>query len=239
MTELQTTKKIHPLVAAAAVSVVVVSLVGVAAITGLLPNSNSAPKPASALMASGAQNDDGKAGAGLSNEGVNSPKYDARLDDAPEPRSAPEPKSAPHQHPKVAHKAPASTNYQQNYADNSRPVTHAQAICDSCGVVESVRTVEHQAQQGSGLGAAAGAILGGVLGHQVGGGNGKQIATVAGAVGGGYAGNEIEKRNRTSNTYEVRVRMENGQTRTFTPSEQPEWRAGDHVRIVDGRLTSN
>lgn len=41
-------------------------------------------------------------------------------------------------------------------------------------------------------GTAIGAVAGGLLGHMVGGGKGKTVATVAGAVGGGYAGNRIE-----------------------------------------------
>lgn len=41
-------------------------------------------------------------------------------------------------------------------------------------------------------GTAIGAVAGGLLGHMVGGGKGKTLATVAGAVGGGYAGNRIE-----------------------------------------------
>ena len=40
-------------------------------------------------------------------------------------------------------------------------------------------------------GAIAGAVVGGVLGNQVGGGDGKKVATVAGAVGGAYAGKKI------------------------------------------------
>ena len=40
-----TSKRIHPLTAAAAVSIMVVCLVGVAAMTGLLPNSNSTTAP--------------------------------------------------------------------------------------------------------------------------------------------------------------------------------------------------
>ena len=40
----KTTTRIHPLMAAAAVSVIVVSLAGTAAITGLLPSSHSAPE---------------------------------------------------------------------------------------------------------------------------------------------------------------------------------------------------
>jgi uncharacterized protein YcfJ len=37
-------------------------------------------------------------------------------------------------------------------------------------------------------------VVGGLLGNQVGGGKGKTLATIAGAVGGGYLGNEIAKR---------------------------------------------
>ena len=39
-------------------------------------------------------------------------------------------------------------------------------------------------------GAAIGAVIGGILGHQVGGGSGQKIATVGGAVGGGYLGSQ-------------------------------------------------
>ncbi|WP_148872354.1 glycine zipper 2TM domain-containing protein, partial [Serratia marcescens] len=37
-------------------------------------------------------------------------------------------------------------------------------------------------------GSVLGAVAGGVLGHQFGGGRGRDVATVAGALGGGYAG---------------------------------------------------
>jgi len=50
-------------------------------------------------------------------------------------------------------------------------------------------------------GTAVGAVVGGLLGSQVGGGNGKKIATVAGAVGGGYAGNQVQGRMQANDTY--------------------------------------
>ena len=50
-------------------------------------------------------------------------------------------------------------------------------------------------------GTAVGAVVGGLLGNQVGGGNGKKIATVAGAVGGGYAGNQVQGRMQANSTY--------------------------------------
>jgi uncharacterized protein YcfJ len=50
-------------------------------------------------------------------------------------------------------------------------------------------------------GTAIGAVVGGLLGNQIGGGNGKKIATVAGAVGGGYAGNKVQGSMQASDTY--------------------------------------
>jgi uncharacterized protein YcfJ len=51
------------------------------------------------------------------------------------------------------------------------------------------------------IGTGIGALVGGVLGHQVGGGNGKTLATVAGAAAGGYAGNRIQKKTQDDDTY--------------------------------------
>ncbi len=50
-------------------------------------------------------------------------------------------------------------------------------------------------------GTGLGAVVGGLLGHEVGGGNGKVLATVAGAAAGGYAGNQIEEKVQRGNTY--------------------------------------
>lgn len=43
-------------------------------------------------------------------------------------------------------------------------------------------------------GMVIGAVVGGLVGNQVGGGSGKKLATVAGVVGGAYAGREIDRR---------------------------------------------
>ncbi|SHN30800.1 Outer membrane lipoprotein SlyB [Duganella sacchari] len=112
-----------------------------------------------------------------------------------------------------------------------------QAPCTSCGTVESVRSVEHR-PQGSGVGAVGGAVLGGLLGNQVGSGHGRQLATVAGAVGGAVAGNQIEGNMKTSYSWNIVVRMDNGTKRTFHQSAQPNWRSGDAVRVVNGQLRS-
>ncbi|MBP8184670.1 MAG: glycine zipper 2TM domain-containing protein [Pseudomonas sp.] len=50
-------------------------------------------------------------------------------------------------------------------------------------------------------GTLLGAVAGGLLGNQVGGGNGKKIATVAGAAAGGYAGNTVQGNMQEGDTY--------------------------------------
>ena len=87
-------------------------------------------------------------------------------------------------------------------------------------------------QLGSGVGAVAGGVVGGVLGNQVGGGNGRAAMTVIGAVGGGLAGHEIEKRARSVTVYRVKVRMDDGSLRTIEQSQSIA--AGQKVR-VDGK----
>lgn len=103
--------------------------------------------------------------------------------------------------------------------------------CSTCGVVESVRAVQLQGQ-GSGVGVVAGGVVGGLLGHQFGGGKGKTAMTVLGAVGGGVAGNEIEKRARSATVYDITVRMDDGSTRSFRRAEA--FAVGSAV-VVEGR----
>jgi outer membrane lipoprotein SlyB len=241
----KTSNRIHPLIAAAAVSVMLVSLVGVAAITGVIPTSHSsatatavpaptitatpitAPAPANAPVAVAAS--------------APAPSVDAKI--AADKVVNPQPKRA------AAAPAPAPKSYASRETRTTQPqprtyqyaepavVAQAPRICNNCGRVESVQAIQQQAQP-SGLGVVAGAVLGGVLGNQVGGGNGKKLATVAGAVGGGFAGNEIERRTRSTTAYEVRVRMDNGTVRTFPYNNQPNWNIGDRIKVIDGYLTT-
>ena len=105
--------------------------------------------------------------------------------------------------------------------------------CANCGVVESV-TAQRQEGKGTGLGAVAGGVLGGVVGHQMGNGNGKKAMTVLGAVGGGFAGHEVEKHARSVTVHRVKVRMEDGSLRTVTQREAPA--IGARVRVENKRL---
>lgn len=109
------------------------------------------------------------------------------------------------------------------------------ALCNSCGTVESVRLVERKGE-GTGLGAIAGGVAGALIGHQFGGGSGRTVMTIAGAGGGAYAGNEIEKNVNKSSAYQVRVRMADGSLRTLTQREVPNVNSGDRVRISKGAI---
>ncbi len=112
------------------------------------------------------------------------------------------------------------------------PVEQSQpALCNSCGRVTNVHT-ETRRGKSSGVGAVGGAVIGGLLGNQVGGGNGKKIATVAGAVGGGYAGNEIEKNHKSYTVWVVQIEERDGRLRRFERSNDPGLRVGDEVRLT-------
>jgi outer membrane lipoprotein SlyB len=112
--------------------------------------------------------------------------------------------------------------------------------CAVCGRVESVRPVQKRIQNTSGVGAVAGGVVGGLVGNQFGHGNGRVATTVLGAVGGGFAGNEIEKHVRTVTVYEVGVRMDNGtlrtvETKTAPPIGKPVTLKRGLLRPADGR----
>ena len=109
----------------------------------------------------------------------------------------------------------------------------ALAACPECGTVTDVKTVKKEGE-GSGVGAVAGGVLGGVIGHQIGSGRGNTVATVAGAAGGAYAGNTIEKNRNKKGHYEVTVRLDSGKTQTVSSGDAPTVKEGEHVKIVDG-----
>ncbi len=144
---------------------------------------------------------------------------------APAPSAVPMPVGAPA--PVVAQAPPAPA---------PRPV------CVQCGTVESATPIM-RAAPASGVGVVAGGAVGAVLGNQVGGGSGKTAATILGAVGGGWAGNEIEKRMKKETVYEVKVRMENDSTRTFelagpVSAGSKVTAEGNSLRLADGSLVS-
>lgn len=218
-----TTKSLHPLVLAAAVAVLLFCGVGTAALMGWLPSSQGDSQPLAASTSAEQ----------MASLQANQPQANLAPAGA-QPLAAlpPQQQQQPQQQP-VRQPQP-QPQPQQQYAAAPAPAPAPQ-VCGNCGVVEAIHEVNTRAE-GSGVGAAGGAVVGGLLGNQVGGGHGRQLATVLGAVGGAVAGNQIEGSVRATRSYNIVVRLDNGKTRTVHQSAAPNWRQGDRVRVVNGGL---
>lgn len=114
----------------------------------------------------------------------------------------------------------------------------AQAACTDCGRVTAV-TVNEKAGDSNAVGLIAGGVAGAVLGRQVGGGFGKDLATIAGAAGGAYAGKKIQENMNTSKVWTVGVKYNNGQTASFEFAQDPGLTVGDAVKNSGNTLVRN
>ncbi|WP_133648346.1 glycine zipper 2TM domain-containing protein [Paraburkholderia flava] len=212
-------RRMHPLVATAAGAVIVASLAATAAVTGLFPK-------ASSTDAQNNQTQAAQVSPGASQAVVDSA--------APANPAAYAQQQAP--------RAPAPTRQQQQYAAQQAPQYAQQqpaqpAYCQSCGTVEGISAVRQEGH-GTGVGAVGGAVAGGVVGNQFGRGGGRTAMTILGALGGGLAGNSVEKHLRSTTSYSVRVRMENGHTRYFTYASPPPFQQGQRVRVENGTIVA-
>ena len=218
-------RRLHPLVAAAAVSVILASTVGAAVFMGWLPRSDSASPdvpPAQVVEA-----------APEAATPAPTPKPSVRAEAPAKPKPAatkPKPQPAP---------APVETAIEPQPVTAAAPAPAAAApVCGNCGVVEFVQPLEEPAAPGAGMiGTVVGGVVGGLLGNQVGSGDGKKLATAAGAVGGAMAGRRIEQsRGGQATSYEIGVRFEDGRLQTFTQNTPPSVRAGQRVRVTAGTV---
>lgn len=230
------TRRLHPLLTAAAISVTVFSAVGVAAVAGLIPSSLGSHKQDMPVQESSA-----------------APAPVAEVVPPAEPAiEQPAPQVAPKPAPKkpVAHKStpkpPAPVAY-NDYGTPPPPPPYAQAPAapvetpkpvvkpSNLATVQAVREVQDKGQS-TALGPIAGGIAGAVLGHQIGQGRGSQIATVLGAAGGAVAGNAIEKQARGTSHWEIDVHRDDGTNATVRSDVAPSYQPGQRVRLIDGKL---
>jgi uncharacterized protein YcfJ len=212
--------RMHPLMVGAAASVTLVSLLGVAAITGLIPSSHGINVPAAAPLAAetapaapktlGAtplalvaparyMTPDGQVLEAVPNTQTLTPVATRATSATIAATQAYEP--APVIHHKPVHLAQAHQSasvvhhktvhhHAQNYAQNTyaQPVREYQQPYYAQPVQHPIQSYVSDMHP---VGTGVGAVVGGLLGNQVGGGNGKKLATVAGVLLGGYAGNEV------------------------------------------------
>lgn len=207
---------LHPLVAAAAIAVIVMCAVGVAAVMGWLPSPSANPHADTPVAEAGPES--------------------ANLAPAPEPAPAPATRQAQPSAPPTQQARPASAS-----APRAPAPAPAQLACQSCGVVETIRQVQVPVKDNSDhlVGTIGGGVVGGVVGNQFGGGSGKTALTVLGAVGGALAGREVERNIRQQQTvthYELTVRMSDGSARQFRSAQPFAFASGDHVRVENNQL---
>lgn len=100
----------------------------------------------------------------------------------------------------------------QAVAQSKADAAHAKLACRVCGVVEGVREV----------------TLGGA-GHDVSTVSGEGFAMFLGLLSGKLGAGPMK-------VYDVAVRLEDGSTRVLREGRPPTWKAGDHVRVVMGRI---
>lgn len=244
--ETTTTRRMHPLTAIAAISITLFSLAGIGAITGLIPTGHSQPaqiqaaKPAEepAKLAVTAQPVDATT---VTTAKASAPKPAAHKVAARRAKPV-EQAARTVEEPAITIKDEAPVRFAQNDPSPRYEPAHraepAKRACYDCGVIESVREIEKKGE-GSGLGAAAGGVAGGVLGHQTGGGRGRDVMTVLGAIGGAVAGHQIEKNVKKAKSYEIAIRFDDGSSQRITQGNPPAWRSGDKVKLVNGVITAS
>ncbi|MCL7931737.1 glycine zipper 2TM domain-containing protein [Halomonas llamarensis] len=116
--------------------------------------------------------------------------------------------------------------YSGNQAKTSQNVTY--------GTIVAIRPVQIQADSRTGnlLGGGGGAIIGGLLGRQIGGGSGRDLATVAGALGGAMAGTAAEDASNRISAWEMEIRTDSGEDVVVVQRADRQFEAGQRVRLI-------
>ncbi|TAM05832.1 MAG: glycine zipper 2TM domain-containing protein [Paraburkholderia sp.] len=213
--------RIHPLVAGAAVAVILASATGIAAMTGVLPTTHAS------TISTTAQVDNTTPGV---------VRQDAHQPSDTQALARQEP--VRHVHAAQTALAPRHA-HASTYRGTTEPTALRQAAVDpNSGSVVAISPIQAP-EPTTGIGAVGGAVAGGLLGNQIGQGRGRTLATIAGAIGGGLAGNGIEHEVRRSTTYQVQVRMADGSYRSFTYSTQPQLVVGERVHVDGDTLSAS
>lgn len=230
---METNTRLHPLLTAAAISVTVFSAVGVATLTGLVPQSIGSHKEEASLQIP---------------QEIAKPVEPAIA----HPASQPAPQAAkPVQRKPVARTAtpkPTAPVAYNDYSTQPPPPPFAQAPAQAVetpkpvvqpgqlATIQAVREVKDQGES-TAVGPVAGGIAGAVLGNQIGKGHGsRKVLTVLGAAGGAFAGRAIEKQARGTTHWEIDVRRDDGRQETVRSEIAPAYQPGERVRLVEGRL---
>lgn len=119
------------------------------------------------------------------------------------------------------------------------PGAYSRNSCHDCGIVTRIDDVSAGRTTSSATGAVLGGIVGAVAGRQIsketGGSKGnKNVSAAAGAAAGAIAGSAIQ--NRTSGSYDITVRMDDGRSMVVNQRNLDGVRENAYVRVVNGRV---
>ena len=102
------------------------------------------------------------------------------------------------------------------------------------GVIEQITEMQMQTNQHRGLGAIIGGLGGLGIGSLIGAGTGRDVAMVAGALGGALLGNNVQKRyDQPVQGQQIIVRVTSGVLVQITQPADPNLRVGQRV-YIDG-----
>jgi outer membrane lipoprotein SlyB len=102
------------------------------------------------------------------------------------------------------------------------------------GVIEQITPTQITSNQHSGVGAVLGGLVGIGVGSLIGNGSGRDVAMVAGAIGGGLLGNEIQKKHdQPIAAQQIVVRTGTGVLVVVTQPVDPTLNVGQRV-IIQG-----
>ena len=100
------------------------------------------------------------------------------------------------------------------------------------GVIEQITATQIASNQHAGVGAVVGGLAGVGIGSLIGGGTGRDVAMVAGAIGGALLGNQVQKRNDAPvAAQQIIVRTKSGVLVAVTQPFDPALRVGQSVFI--------
>jgi outer membrane lipoprotein SlyB len=100
------------------------------------------------------------------------------------------------------------------------------------GVIEQITETQLQSNQHRGLGAIIGGLGGLGIGSLIGGGTGRDVAMVAGTLGGALIGNNVQKRyDQPVPGQQIIVRLKSGVLVQITQPADPNLRLGQRVYV--------
>ena len=102
------------------------------------------------------------------------------------------------------------------------------------GVIVNIREVKVGPDQlgKNRSGAVAGGLAGGLIGSRFGGGSGKTLLTLGGAVAGAVGGAFAEKALKTQKAYELVIELKNGALMTVVQGTDVQFQAGQRVLLM-------